>query len=76
MPRGRPKGSKNLSVYEWMNGKKIREILAKDGITEFDSLRDARVLHDICVNTNGEVFVKYKTSKNPVATTLDRKNIR
>lgn len=76
MPRGRPKGSKNLSVYEQIKVKKIRENLAKNGITDFDNLRDAQVLHNIYVNTDGDVFVKYEISKHTVTTTSDRKNLK
>ena len=74
MPRGRPKGSKNLSAYERIKVKKVRESLTKNGISDFDNLRDAQVLHNIYVNTDGEVFVKYGISRHPVATTSDRKN--
>ena len=74
MPRGRPKGSKNLSAYERMKVKKVRESLAKNRITDFDKHRDAQVLHSIYVNTDGEVFVKYKISKNPVVAASDRGN--
>ncbi|WP_232385591.1 hypothetical protein [Methanoregula boonei] len=65
MPRGRPKGSKNLSVYEQGKVRKIRENLAKNGIGDFDKLRDAQVLHNIHVSTDGEVFVKYEISRHP-----------
>jgi len=76
MPRGRPKGSKNLSAYERIKVKKVRESLTKNGIADFDNLRDAQVLHTIYVNTDGEIFVKYEISKHPVATPKDRKNVR
>ena len=76
MPRGRPKGSKNLSVYERMKVKKIRENLTKNGITNFDNLRDAQVLHDIYLNTDGEIFVKYEISKHPVEKGFGAKNQR
>ena len=65
MPRGRPKGSKNLSAYEKIKVKKIRENLSKNGISDFDNLRDVQVLHSIYVNTDGEVFVKYEISRHP-----------
>ena len=74
MPRGRPKGSKNLSAYERIKVKKIRDGLSKNGISDFDNLRDAQVLHSIYLNTDGEVFVKYEISRHPVTTTSDRKN--
>ena len=74
MPRGRPKGSKNLSAYERIKVKKIRDGLSKNGISDFDNLRDAQVLHSIYLNTDGEVFVKYKISRHPITTTSDRKN--
>ena len=76
MPRGRPKGSKNLSVYERMKVKKIRENLTKSGITDFDNLRDAQVLHNIYLNTDGEIFVKYEISKHPVEKGFEAKNHR
>jgi len=59
MPRGRPKGSKNLSAYERGKVKRIREILSQKGIDDFDRLRDQQVLNNIYVNTEGEIFVKY-----------------
>lgn len=74
MPRGRPKGSKNLSAYERIKVKKNRDCLLNNEISDFDNLRDAQVLHNIYVNTEGEVFVKYEISRHPVATTSDRKN--
>jgi len=76
MPRGRPKGSKNLSAYEQMKVKKVRESLAKNGISDFDNLRDAQVLHNIYINTDGNVFVKYEISKHPVATSPDQKDLK
>ena len=74
MPRGRPKGSKNLSPYEQIKVKKIRDNLAKGGITDFDKLRDAQVLHNIYVNTDGEVFVKYEISRHPRIKNSEKKN--
>ena len=76
MPRGRPKGSKNLSAYEKIKVKKIRDGLSKNGISAFDNLRDAQVLHNIYINTDGEVFVNYEISKHPVAIPRDRKNLK
>ena len=76
MPRGRPKGSKNLSAYEQMKVKKVRESLVKNGIADFDNLRDAQILHNIYINTDGDVFVKYEISKHPAATIADRKNLK
>ena len=76
MPRGRPKGSKNLSAYERMKVKKVRESLAKNGITDFDKHRDAQILHNIYINTDGEIFAKYEISKHSIAITSVRKNIR
>ena len=76
MPRGRPKGSKNLSAYELIKVKKVRESLAKNGIADFDNLRDAQILHNIYINTDGDVFVKYEISRHPIATTSDRKNLK
>jgi Flp pilus assembly CpaF family ATPase len=74
MPRGRPKGSKNLSLYEQGKAKKIRESLAKNGITDFEALRDAQVLHNIYVNTDGEVFVKYEISRHPRIKNSEKKD--
>ncbi|ABS55163.1 hypothetical protein Mboo_0645 [Methanoregula boonei 6A8] len=59
MPRGRPKGSRNLSAYERGKVKRIRELLSQKGIGDFDRLRDNQVLNTIYVNTDGEIFVKY-----------------
>ena len=59
MPRGRPKGSRNLSAYERGKVKRIREQLSQKGISDFDRLRDQQVLNTIYVNTDGEIFVKY-----------------
>jgi hypothetical protein len=64
MPRGRPKGSRNLSAYEHGKVKRIREILSQKGIRDFDRLRDQQVLNNIYVNTDGEIFVKYGLNKN------------
>jgi hypothetical protein len=64
MPRGRPKGSRNLNAYERGKVKRIREILSQKGITDFDSLRDPQILATIYLNTDGEIFVKYGTGKN------------
>jgi len=67
MPRGRPKGSRNLSAYERGKVKRIREILSQKGITDFDRLRDQQILSNIYVNTEGDVFVNYVINKNPIA---------
>ena len=64
MPRGRPKGSRNLSAYERGKVKRIREILSQKGINDFDRFRDQQVLNNIYVNTEGEIFVKYGLDKN------------
>ena len=74
MPRGRPKGSKNLSAYEQTKVRKVRESLAKNGISDFDNLRDAQVLHDIYVNKDGEIFVKYEISPHPKIKNSEKKN--
>ena len=66
MPRGRPKGSRNLSAYERTKVKRIRELLSQKGIADFDRLRDQQVLNNIYVNTEGEIFVKYGISKKEV----------
>ena len=64
MPRGRPKGSRNLSAYERGKVKRIREILSQKGITDFDNLRDQQILNNIYLSTEGEIFVKYGMGKN------------
>ena len=74
MPRGRPKGSRNLSAYERGKVKKIRENLTKSGITAFDNLRDPQVLHNIYLSTEGEIFVKYEFFRDPEAANPGRKN--
>lgn len=66
MPRGRPKGSRNLSAYERGKVKRIREILSQKGITDFDHLRDQQILINIYVNTEGDVFVNYAINKNTI----------
>jgi len=63
MPRGRPKGSRNLNAYERGKVKRIREILSQKGIADFDQLRDPQILNNIYVNTDGEIFVKYGLGK-------------
>ncbi|MFZ1902497.1 MAG: hypothetical protein WAU66_04290 [Methanoregula sp.] len=67
MPRGRPKGSKNLNAYERGKVKRIREILAQKGITDFDNLRDSQIRHNIYLDTDGGIFVNYEIIKNPGA---------
>jgi hypothetical protein len=64
MPRGRPKGSRNLSAYERGKVKRIREILSQKGISDFDRLRDQQILNNIYVNTDGEIFVKFGLGKS------------
>ena len=59
MPRGRPKGSRNLTSYEKTKVKKIRDALADNNITGFDRLNDAHLLENVSVTSKGEVFVKY-----------------
>jgi hypothetical protein len=59
MPRGRPKGSHNLSAYESMKVNRIRESLSQKGISKFDKLPDSQILHDIHLDSDGEIFVKY-----------------
>jgi len=66
MPRGRPKGSRNLSAYERGKVKRIREILSQKGIEDFDRLRDQQILSNIYINTDGELFVKYGIGKTLV----------
>ncbi|MDD1694197.1 MAG: hypothetical protein LUQ71_05685 [Methanoregula sp.] len=74
MPRGRPKGSRNLSAYERGKVKRIREILSQKGISNFDSLRDQQILTNIYVSTEGEVFVKYGLDKKVLAETVASPN--
>jgi DNA topoisomerase IB len=74
MPRGRPKGSKNLNAYERGKVKRIREILAQKGITDFDNLRDAQIRQNIYLDTDGGIFVNYEIFKNPDAGTAAKKN--
>lgn len=74
MPRGRPKGSRNLSAYERGKVKRIRETLVQKGIADFDNLRDPQVLRNIYISPEGEVFVNYDLFKNPVAETTDKKS--
>ena len=72
MPRGRPKGSRNLSAYERGKVKRIREILSQQGITGFDRMRDQQILNNIYVNTESEIFVKYGLDKNDTAQDVSR----
>jgi hypothetical protein len=65
MPRGRPKGSKNLNAYERGKVKHIREILTQKGITDFDNLRDAQIRYNIHLDTDSGIFVNYKIFWNP-----------
>jgi hypothetical protein len=65
MPRGRPKGSKNLNAYERGKVKRIREILAQKGITDFDNLRDAQIRYNIHLDTDNGIFVNYEIFKKP-----------
>jgi len=74
MPRGRPKGSRNLSAYERGKVKRIREILSQKGISNFDSLRDQQILTNIYVSTEGEVFVKYGLDKKVLAVPMPSPN--
>jgi len=74
MPRGRPKGSRNLSAYERGKVKRIREVLTQKGITDFERLRDPQILNNIYVSTEGEVFVKYGLNKSVTVETPAPKN--
>jgi hypothetical protein len=65
MPRGRPKGSKNLNAYERGKVKRIRETLAHKGIRDFDNLRDAQIRRNIYLDSDGGIFVNYEIIKNP-----------
>ncbi len=65
MPRGRPKGSKNLNTYERGKVKRIRQALAQKGIIDFDNLRDAQIRHNIYLDTDSEIFVNYEIFRNP-----------
>lgn len=73
MPRGRPKGSKNLNAYERGKVKRIREILAQKGITDFDNLRDAQIRHNIYLDTDCGIFVNYEIIKNPGASSSGKR---
>ena len=72
MPRGRPKGSRNLSAYERGKVKRIREIMSQKGITGFDRLRDQQILNNVYINTDGEIFVKYGFGKNFAAESVSQ----
>jgi hypothetical protein len=74
MPRGRPKGSKNLNAYERGKVKHIREILAQKGITDFDNLRDAQIRQNIHLDTEGGIFVNYEIFRNPGASRVAKKD--
>jgi len=74
MPRGRPKGSKNLNAYERGKVKHIRETLAQKGITDFDNLQDSQIRHNIHLDTDGRVFVNYEIFRNPGAGRATKKN--
>jgi hypothetical protein len=74
MPRGRPKGSKNLNAYERGKVKRIREALAQKGITDFDNLRDPQVLHNIYLEKDGGIFVNYELFRSPGAGSSGQKN--
>jgi hypothetical protein len=47
MTRGRPR---NLSNYEKLKAKKIREFLSRSNISRFDSMNDAALLHEIRIS--------------------------
>ncbi|MFA5331565.1 MAG: hypothetical protein WC342_04225 [Methanoregula sp.] len=74
MPRGRPKGSRNLSAYERGKVKRIHETLAQKGISAFDNLRDPQVLRNIYISPEGEVFINYDLIRNPIAETSEKKS--
>jgi hypothetical protein len=74
MPRGRPKGSRNLSAYERGKVKRIREILSQKGIADFENLRDQQILNNIYLRTDSEIFVKYKMGKNFIQETAAPRN--
>ncbi|MGD0535149.1 MAG: hypothetical protein ABR999_06860 [Methanoregula sp.] len=74
MPRGRPKGSRNLNAYERGKVKRIRETLAQKGITDFDNLRDSQIRHNIYLDTDGWIFVNYEIFKDPGAGRAVMKN--
>ena len=63
-----------MSAYERMKVKRSREVLEKNGIADFDNLRDAQVLHNIYINTDGEIFVKYEISRHPRIKISEKKN--
>jgi len=74
MPRGRPKGSRNLNAYERGKVKRIREILAQKGISDFDNLRDAQIRRNIYLDTDGGIFVNSEIFRNPGAGMAVKKN--
>ena len=53
MARGRPR---NLSMYEKTKSRKIRDFLAHNNITRFDTLNDAALLRTIRISDN-RVFI-------------------
>jgi hypothetical protein len=67
MPRGRPKGSRNLSAYEKTKVKQIREGLSRNGITSFDNFNDAHLLGNISVTSKGDVFIRYQLYEDIMA---------
>jgi hypothetical protein len=58
MPRGRPKGSKNLNGYQKGRAKRIRGILADKGITHFDRFKDGELVNSFAFNPNGDLFIR------------------
>ena len=61
-------------MYERTKVKRIRENLEKNGIADFDNLRDSQVLQNIHVSPEGEVFVKYEISRHPRIKISEKKN--
>jgi hypothetical protein len=75
MPRGRPKGSRNLNAYERGKVKRIRETLTQKGITNFNNLRDTQIRHNIYRDTDGGIFVNYEIYRNSGTASSSKKNL-
>jgi hypothetical protein len=74
MPRGRPKGSRNLNAYERGKVKQIRETLTQKGITDFNNLRDTQIRHNIYLDTDGGIFVNCEIFRNSGTASSSKKN--
>ena len=76
MPRGRTKGSKNISAYEHGKVKRIREILARNEINAFDQLRDSQILQNISIEKGERIFVSYDITRKPLVIESKKKNVK